>query len=85
MQIYVFYYNFLLFLKKLYNFIKDLKTSKRNLNSELIEINKIIIKLNKLSKENNKEIFQFYAEIIKDKFASKIFKDYALNISLPII
>ena len=73
------YFNHLLYLKKLDNYIKDFRKERKYLYFELIEINKLLIKLNRLSKKYKKEIFQFYNEIFYDKFASAYFKDYINN------
>ena len=75
----LFDYNHLLYLKKIYNYIKDFRKKREYLYFELIEINKLLIKLNKLSKKYKKEIFQFYNEILHDKFASTNFKNYINN------
>ena len=80
----LFYYNHLLYLKKIYNLFKDFKKDRNILIYELIEINKIILKLNKLSKKYKEEILQFYKDILEDKYASKSLKKYIKNSILNI-
>ena len=79
----LFYYNHLLYLKKLYDYIQDNNKDRFFLYYELIELNKLLIKLAKLSK-NKKEIIQFYNKIVKDKYTPTKVKEHIKNILTSI-
>ena len=71
----LFYYNHLLYLKKLYIYIKDFNKNRNFLYYEIIEINKLLIKLSKFSKLYENEIRKFYIEITKDKYVPERLKE----------
>ena len=79
----IFYYNHLLYLKKLYKFIKNFNKSRRYLYNELLNLNKSLIKLNKHTK-NNSEVQPFYNNILDDKYIFNDFRDYIKNFILKI-
>ena len=76
----LFSYNHLLYLKKLYKNIKDFNKDRNFLYYELQIISILLIKLQNITNIFNFEIKQFYKEILNDKFSSKIFKDFIINL-----
>ena len=71
---FLFYYNHLLYLKKLYIYIKQFNKDRNFFYYELIEINKHLLRLYNHSKKFRKEIISFYNIIISDINISDKFK-----------
>ena len=76
----LFSYNHLLYLKKLYKNIKEFNKDRNLLYYELKKIHFLLIKLQNLTNIYNLDIKEFYQEILDDKYSSKIFKDFIINL-----
>ena len=80
----LFYYNHLLYLKKLYDYIQDNNKDYFFLYYELIELNKLLIKLSKYSKKYKEEIVKFYQKIYNNQNVPKKIKEDIKKMNLTI-
>ena len=72
----LFYYNYLLYFKKLYKYIKNFNKDRNILYFELKELKYMLSGLIKLDNKYKYDINNFYNDILKDKLASSNFKKY---------
>ena len=77
---FLFYYNHLLYLKKLYIYIKQFNKDRNFFYYELIEINKQLLRLYNYFNKYKKEILSFYNIILNDIYISEKFKDDLKNL-----